>query len=369
VRIGIDVRKLHDYGIGTYINNLIIELAKLDNTNDYLLLCRQNDDQYINSLANNFHSVPLRSANYSISEQISIPYSLAFNSINLFHAPHYVLPALTPCRSIVTIHDCIHLKFPEYLPSKLAALYAWSQLWIAVRRARAIITVSEHSKDDIAALFNVHPEKITVIPNAVNNRYKAKLTSEHLAAIKQQCQLERPFIMYSGNIKPHKNIAKLIEAFKQVRLAGHDDITLVIVGSHGAERDRLQKLVQRLNLQEHVRFLGFQTEDLLAGLYQLAELFVLPSLYEGFGLCPLEAMASGTPVVASNVAALPEVLGEAALFVNPRDAGSIADGITTVLDNNSLRSDLIEKGRTRAEAFSWQRTARQIHRIYERIGV
>ena len=369
MRIAIDARKLHDYGIGTYINNIVIELAQLDEANDYVFLCRQEDCEYINSLADNFQSIPQRSAHYSISEQLSIPISLTFNSIDLFHAPHYVLPALTPCRSIVTIHDCIHLKFPQYLPNRIASLYAWSQLWIAVKRAQAIITVSEHSKNDIAELLNVPREKISVIPNAISNRFATKLANEFLAGIKKRLQLERPFIMYSGNIKPHKNITTLINAFKQVQLRGHNDIELLIVGHHGADRAPLEKQVQQLGLQERVRFLGIQSEEHLAGLYQLAELFVLPSLYEGFGLSPLEAMASGTPVVASNVASLPEVLGKAAFFVDPRDAGSIADGITAILDNEVLRSDLIAKGRSRAQTFSWRRTAQQIYRVYNQIGV
>ena len=369
MRIAIDARKLHDYGIGTYITNVIIELAQLDETNEYIFLCRQDDCQYINSLADNFHSVPQRSANYSISEQLSIPINLTFNSIDLFHAPHYVLPVLTPCRSIVTIHDCIHLKFPQYLPNRIASMYAWSQLWIAVKRAQAIITVSEHSKNDIAELLNVPKEKISVIPNAVSKRFTTKPTNELLTVTKESLRLERPFIMYSGNVKPHKNISTLIDAFKLVQSRNHSEIELLIVGSHGTDRTPLEDQVQQLDLQKHVRFLGFQSEDRLAGLYQLAEIFVLPSLYEGFGLGPLEAMASGTPVVASNVASLPEVLGKAALFIDPRDAGSIANGITAILDDDLLRSDLIEKGRNRAQAFSWKRTAQQIHRIYEQIGV
>ena len=175
MRVAIDIRKLHDYGIGTYVRNLIRELARLDDTTEYVLLCRQADLKQVSSLGGNFTGLVQSSSNYSVAEQISVPASLWRKGATLFHTPHYVLPLLTPCRSIVTIHDCIHLKFPQYLPSRIAYAYAWTNLWTATHRAQRIITVSEFSKKDIVRYFDIPEDKITVIPNAIDERFKLSL--------------------------------------------------------------------------------------------------------------------------------------------------------------------------------------------------
>ena len=173
--------------------------------------------------------------------------------------------------------------------------------------------------------------------------------------------------MYAGNVKPHKNLERLIDAFVTVRQRGFDDLGLLLSGSEVSRYAMLRRAVHRYNLHKHVRFLGYQTVETLAVLYRLAEVFVFPSLYEGFGLSPLEAIASGTPVVASNVSSLPEVLGDAAVLVDPLEAGSIADGITRVLEDDGLRADLRRKGLARAGRFSWERSVTQVRRIYEEI--
>ena len=287
---------------------------------------------------------------------------------HLFHTPHFVLPVLTPCRSIVTIHDCIHLLFPEYLRNRMAHVYARAMLWTTVHRASRVLTVSEASKKDILRFFGVPEQRVTVIYNAIDERFYDDPREEEIVRVRERYQLHDRFLMYAGNVKPHKNLERLIDAFVVVRQSGFDDLKLLITGSEISRYATLRRAVHRYNLHKHVRFLGFQSETTLAVLYRLADVFVFPSLYEGFGLPPLEAMASGTPVVVSNVSSLPEVVGDAGIQVNPYDAGAIADGIRQVLTDSALREELITKGLARARSFSWQESITRVRQIYQEVA-
>ena len=368
MRIAIDVRKLHDFGVGTYVRNLVHWLARLDRETEFVLLCRREDCEAIEQLGPNFRPMPDRSASYSVAEQFTVPLDLARVRPDLFHAPHYVLPALTPCRSIVTIHDCIHLRFPEYLPGRLAHLYARIFFRVAAKRSARILTVSEASKRDILRFCPVPAEKVTVIFNAIDDRFFEPPGPAEMTRVRERYQLERPFLLYSGNVKPHKNLERLIDAFARLRGDGGDDIMLLITGAEISRYAELRRAVHRFNLHKHVRFLGFQSAERLAILYRLADAFVFPSLYEGFGLPPLEAMASGTPVLTSNVSSLPEVVGDAALLIDPYEPAAIADGMRRILSDQALRATLIARGLERAAQFSWEDSVRRVLRIYHDVG-
>lgn len=366
MRIAIDARKLHDYGIGTYIRNLLRQLARIDTTTEYVLLCRGDDVASLAGLGANFRAVPVDSRPYSVGEQFRVPMCLRREAVDLFHAPHYVLPPLSRRRSIVTIHDCIHLMFPQYLPSRAAYYYARTFLWNAARQADRILTVSHASKRDILRFLRVPEERVTVIYNAIDERFWVEPPADEVARVRERYQLERPFVLYAGNIKPHKNLERLIDAFHQVRLRGHD-LTLLIIGDEISKYTTLRRAVHRYQLHKYVRFFGFVPDQTLAILYRLAGVFVFPSLYEGFGLPPLEAMASGTPVITSNVSSLPEVVGDAAILIDPYDAGAIADALCRVSEDADLRADLSARGLARAREFSWERSVRQIHDIYDEV--
>ena len=368
MRIGIDARKLHDFGIGTYIRNLLRQLARLDRETEFVVFCRPDDREALTSLGENFRPVPERSANYSVAEQLSIPLALRREGITLFHAPHYVLPPLVRCRSVVTIHDCIHLMFPQYLPSRLALQYARTSIALAARRAARVMTVSESSKRDILRFVDVKPEKIDVIYNAYDERFTIEPREEDVVRVRERYQLHDEFVLYAGNVKPHKNLERLIEAFDLVRKRGLDHLKLVMIGDDISKYTALRRAVHQHQLHKYVRFLGYLPEETLAVMYRLAGVFVFPSLYEGFGLPPLEAMASGTPVVTSNVSSLPEVAGDAAVLVDPYDALSIADGIHRVLTDETLRRDLRKKGVARAGMFSWEASVRRVHKIYLQVA-
>ncbi|HOG30434.1 MAG TPA: glycosyltransferase family 1 protein [Vicinamibacterales bacterium] len=364
MRIAIDVRKLHDFGIGTYVRNLLKYLALLDQDTEYFPLCRPQDAEALAALGPNFKPVPVASKPYSVSEQIVLPARLVPRRVDLLHEPHYVLPPLVPCRAVVTVHDCIHLMFPQYLPNRMAYAYARGSLWAATRRAERIFTVSETSKADILRYCDVPADRIVVVYNAIDDRFSVAPSDEAIRRARERYQLDGPFALYVGNIKPHKNIERLVDAFALVRRDGFERIELLIIGDRISKFPRLRRAVDRHKLHKHVRFLGFVPDDTLAALYRLATLFVFPSLYEGFGLPPLEAMASGTPVVTSNRSSLPEVVGDAAVLVDPYSAPSIAEGIRRVLADASLRRALSERGLARARQFSWEASVRRVHDVY-----
>ncbi len=366
MRIAIDARKLRDYGIGTYVRNLLRHLSRLDSQTEYVLLCRADDIGVVEELGENFRPIPEVARPYSMSEQVRVPLDLRREGIDLFHAPHYVLPALTPCKSVVTIHDCIHLRFPQYLPNRLAYAYARSSLWIATHRSNRVLTVSEASKRDILRYFSIPEAKIDVIYNAIDERFGETPTPDEIARVRERYQLNAPYVLYAGNIKPHKNLERLIEAFHTLRQDSDLEHVklLIIIGDEISKYASLRRAVHKYKLHKHVRFFGFVPDKTLAVLYRLARVFVFPSLYEGFGLPPLEAMASGTPVITSNVSSLPEVVGDAALLIDPLDPRAIADAMRKVLMDSDLRETLRQKGFERVREFSWERSVRRVREIY-----
>jgi glycosyltransferase involved in cell wall biosynthesis len=368
MRVAIDARKLHDFGIGTYIRNLLRHLARIDHDTEYVLLCGEADLGVAAQLGPNFRSVLEPSPNYSIREQIHVPWVLRRERPDLYHAPHYVLPAAINCNSVVTIHDCIHLMFPQYLPNRMAYAYARAQMWVAAHRSDCILTVSDASKRDILHLFNIPPEKIVVVYNAIDAHFSVTPAPDAVSRVRERYQLDHRFVLYVGNIKPHKNLVRLIEAFNELRTGDLEDVKLLIIGDEISKLPALRHAVHRHKLHKHVRFLGYVPDDQLAVLYRLAAVFVFPSLYEGFGLPPLEAMASGTPVVASNVSSLPEVVGDAAVLVDPHDIDSIVDGLRCVLTNPTRADDMRRKGLERSREFSWERSVARTLEVYKRIG-
>jgi glycosyltransferase involved in cell wall biosynthesis len=364
VRIAIDARKLHDYGIGTYVRNLLRQLARVDQTSEYVLLCRPQDVGVAAQLGPNFRAVASTAPPYSVREQLAIPALVRRERADLFHTPHYVLPPLVGRPTVVTIHDCIHLMFPQYLPNRFAHAYARAFMWSAAQRSERILTVSEASKRDILRFFSVPEEKIHVIYNAIDERFGIAPPDDEVVRVRERYQLFDQFLLYAGTIKPHKNLERLIQAFFQLRHEGFDHLKLLIIGDEISKYPALRRTVHRCKLHKHVRFLGFVPDQTLAILYRLAAAFVFPSLYEGFGLPPLEAMASGTPVVTSNISSLPEVVGDAAVLIDPYDPAAIAQGVRQVLTSPTLRDDLVRRGLARARAFSWEESVRRTRAVY-----
>ena len=366
-RVGIDARKIRDFGIGTYIRNILVELHRHDAETPYVVLSRNRDLHTIRDLVPRFQVVVEDAEPYSLSEQVRIPWRLRREGVTLVHEPHYVLPPLTTCRAVVTIHDCIHLMFPQYLPNRLAHLYARSFMWTATHQAARILTVSEASKRDILRFFAIPEKKVRVIYNAIDERFLTPPDEATTERVRQRYQLDHPFVLYVGNIKPHKNIERIIDAFGRARPDGPSGLKLVIIGDEVSKYPSLRQMVHRHKLDKHVRFLGFQPQETLASFYRLAGAFVFPSLYEGFGLPPLEAMACGTPVITSNVSSLPEVAGDAALLVDPYDVDALARAIVRIFTDPQLRDKLVARGFTRARQFSWADSVSAIRAVYKQV--
>jgi len=366
MKIAIDVRKWRDYGIGTYVRNLVRHLARLDHETTYFLFCGSNDAPVLRDLAANFVPVVDDSAGYGLSEHVTIPLKLRRLGVDLLHAPHYVLPVFCPTRHVVTIHDCIHLLFPQYLPSRAALQYARFMMGRAVRRSALVFTVSEASRADILRFYpDAAPERIRVVPNAIDTDLLRDPGPEEMERVRERYQIRERFVLFAGNIKPHKNLDRLVRAFGQLKQRpGLKDIKLILIGDEVGSYGSLRRRVEGEGVRADVRFFGFVPERTLAALYRMASVFAFPSLYEGFGLPPLEAMACGTPVVTSRISSLPEVVGDAAVLVDPYSVEDIAQGLARALSDEALRATLREKGLVRSAAFSWERSVRAIHEGY-----
>jgi glycosyltransferase involved in cell wall biosynthesis len=368
MRIAIDVRKINDFGIGTYLRNLVRHLPRFDSRNDYHLICYPQDCDLLESLSPTFHLCPTSSANYSFSEHVSIPLALRQIRADLFHAPHYVLPFYTPCPVVVTVHDVIHLLFPQYLPSRFASYYARVMIGRSLAKAKLVMTVSKASKRDLLGFFDVDESKILVIPNGLDPTMASELGPEEIERVRRRFQLTGRNALFVGNIKPHKNVERLIAAFARLREDEQfSDLTLIVVGDEISKYPALRRAVERHRIRSQVRFFGFVPEMTLVALYRAADLFVFPSLYEGFGFPPLEAMANGTPVVTSKISSLPEVVGDAAITVDPYNVDEIADAMKTILTDAALRDRLVASGRERARLFSWETAVAQIHGAYMQV--
>jgi glycosyltransferase involved in cell wall biosynthesis len=366
VKIAIDVRKWRDFGIGTYVRNLVRHLARLDDKTTYFLFCHDADEATLRDLAENFVPVVDRSPGYGLREHLSIPLKLRRLGAQLLHSPHYVRPLLCTIPSVVTIHDCIHLLFPQYLPNRMAWRYARYMMGSAIRHSAVVFTVSEASRSDILRFYPwADPAKVHVVPNAIDTELLQDPGEEEMERVRERYQLRGRFVLFAGNVKPHKNLERLIRAFAQVReRSGNEDLQLLLIGDDVSRYGSLRRAVEATRLRQDVRFFGFVPPSTLAALYRMASVFAFPSLYEGFGLPPLEAMSCGTPVVTSRMAALNEVVDDAAVLVDAYNVDEISAGISRVLDDADLRSELVQKGLARARKFSWERSVRAIHAGY-----
>jgi glycosyltransferase involved in cell wall biosynthesis len=312
--------------------------------------------------AANFRTLIWASPKYSWHELVALPLLLRREGADLLHSPHYVLPPRCPCPAVVTIHDLIHLRFPEHLATPLHQVYARMMLGLAVRRARRIITVSEHSRRDIVRLLGAAEDRVQVVPNGVDPRFRPVQDEARLDAVRRRYELPKRFVLSVGNINPHKNVLGLLQAFE--RVGSQEDLDLVLVGESVRQDGKVQGVRAAIARARRVRHIPRVPHEELPAFYTLAEMFVTPSLYEGFGLTPLEAMACGAPLVAGRTSSLPEVLGDAPVWVDPTQPESIAAGLLRMAGDEALRKRCIASGLARAQAFSWRRAAEQTLEVY-----
>lgn len=372
MRVAFDIRKLNDFGIGTYIHNLILNLSALDQTDHFLLIAYPEEKEEFLALPDNFSFLCDHTRGASLWNQWRLARDLRQNRVELLHTPHYQVPSFLPCKSVITIHDCVHILFPNYAPSRAVYEKSRQSTRRAIQNSSHILTVSETTRRDLMRLFHIPECKVTVVYNAIDERSVRDTNPDEQKRLLERYQIQDPFLLYAGNIRPHKNIARLIEAFSVLKSEIRSDdvwknLKLLIIGDELSKHQVLRRTVARSGVQHDVRFLGFVPSDTLKVFYQSAQMFVFPSLYEGFGLPPLEAMANGTPVLTSNISSLPEVMGEAALMVNPENVFEIAREMKHLLYDNSLRQDLIKKGILQAQKYSWRKAAELVLDIYRKV--
>lgn len=372
MRIAFDIRRSGDYGIGTYIRNLVLQFSSLDHQNFFYLIAHSGQPKEFNPLPPNFSFILDPTADNGFWNDLVLPRLLQKHGVELLHTPHYRCPRFLRCCSVITMHDCVHILFPNSAGSKSESRRSRKRTRRSVRTCSHIITVSEATRRDVERLFQVPREKLTVIHNAIDERMTVKTKNVEEKKILERYQVDGPFLLYAGNIQPHKNIVRVIEAFAVLKSEIQTDqawhrLKLFIIGDDLSKYQLLRRTVILGGIQNDVRFLGFVPYETLRVFYRSAQIFVFPSLYEGFGLPPLEAMANGTPVLTSNVSSLPEVLGKAALLVNPENVFEISKGLKHLLFDLSLRNDLREKGFQQVRKYSWRKSAKLSLQTYERV--
>jgi glycosyltransferase involved in cell wall biosynthesis len=300
-----------------------------------------------------------------LSSLLRWPMDATFGASDIFHSTNHLLAHFGRAKTVFTLHDLIFLHYPEFhLPTNRWFLTLAMPRFL--RAADAIVTPSECSRQDAIKFYNLPPDKITVIYEGAAPHFHPTADPTDLARVKAAYHLPDEFILHVGTIEPRKNLARLLEAFQPL-LADHPDLHVVLIGKKGWLYDDFFRRLQELGLTERVIFPGYIAGEDLPAVYQLARLLAYPSLYEGFGLPPLEAMACGTPVVCSNAASLPEVVGEGGLLVEPTDTAALSQAIGRVLADDSLHAELSRRALAQAARFSWDTAGEQLTALYARL--
>ena len=374
VKIAIDIRRMTEFGVGTYIRNVVRTLGRLDRENTYLLIGSPAKVEEIGALPSNFQTVPLVAPDRSVQGYREFRKALNGLSCDLVHIPNlFSVPRGLPCPYVMTVHDTL-----EHMSRARGRGGLWRSFHFQLTKrvlagAARIFAVSNFTRNEIEKLFEISPDRVEVVYNAIDERFlHGHATAAERNLIARRYQVTYPFLLYAGRISPHKNVVRMIEAFSALKTdlerdQAYPDLKLIIIGDDLSGNPDLRRTVVRSGVQHDVRFLGFVPIEVLRIFYDEAKIFVFPSLYEGFGLPPLEAMAHGTPVVTSNVSSLPEVVGNAAVLVNPENVFEIMRALHRVLMDQALRDRMKERGYEQAARFSWETSVRRILEAYSQI--
>jgi len=374
VKIAIDIRRMTEFGVGTYIRNVVRTLGRLDHENEFLLIGAPAKVEEIGALPPNFQTVPLLAPERSVQGYREFRAALKRLDCDLVHIPNlFSVPRFLPCPYVMTVHDMLeHMSRAREQSNFLRSLYFQMTKRVLAGAAR-IFAVSNFTRNEIEKLFEIPSDRVEVVYNAIDERFlRGHASAADRDLIARRYQVTYPFLLYAGRISPHKNVVRMIEAFSALKTElerdqAYPDLKLIIIGDDLSGNPDLRRTVVRSGVQNDVRFLGFIPIEVLRIFYDAAKIFVFPSLYEGFGLPPLEAMVHGTPVVTSNVSSLPEVVGNAAVLVNPENVFEIMRALHRVLMDQSLRDRMKERGYQQAAKFSWETSVRRILEAYGQI--
>jgi glycosyltransferase involved in cell wall biosynthesis len=369
MRIAIDARGINLYtgtGIGTYTENVLKNLINIDTTNDYHIFWSGNNYESIKK--DNCKIIMTSRKHQRFFEDHYFPENISREKIDIYHIPQNGIgfSEEISCKKIITIHDLIPYIMPETV-GRGYLLKFLKEMPLVIENSDGIITVSEFSKQDILKFFPIDEKKIFVTPLAADKKYVPLEKAYCRDFLKNAYNLTHPFILYLGGFSERKNVSSALIAFSKVYKDLDKKYNLVIVGGYKDSSQRLVKLASELGIDSHVVFTGFVPEEHLPIFYNCCDTFIYPSFYEGFGLPPLEAMNCGTPVIASNLTSIPEVVGDGGILINPYDIAEISSAIGNLLSNEKLKEDLSYRGLKRAKNFSWQNTAQDTLNVYENI--
>jgi glycosyltransferase involved in cell wall biosynthesis len=375
VKVAIDIRRVADFGVGTYIRNIIRALGRLDQHNEYVLIGSPEKAEEIGPLPPNFSAVPLLQRDTQFRGYFEFRSLLRRLRCDLLHVPHlFWLPRALPCPYVITVHDVLeHMSRAREKSGLRRSMHFHLTRRVLLGAAR-IFAVSQFTKSELEKLFGISPQQIEVVYNAIDERFLHGHANEaDRDIIAQRYQVTYPFVLYAGRISPHKNLVRIIEAFSALKATlakeqKYPDLKLIIIGDELSKHPDLRRTVIKSGVQHDVRFLGFVPIEVLRIFYDSAKVFIFPSLYEGFGLPPLEAMVHGTPVVTSNTSSLPEVVGNAAVLVNPENVFEIMRAIRRVLLDQGLRERMKMRSYQQSQRFSWESSARRVLQIYAEVA-
>jgi glycosyltransferase involved in cell wall biosynthesis len=353
-------------GINWYIYNLLQHLPRDAGQYRYTAFLSERRFSPEPPLAVHLSRLPTVRAPVRIFwEQAIQPLALQQAGVNLLHAMAFVSPLVLPCPTVVTVYDLSFLRFPKSF-RPLNRLYLRAFTGWSVRRAQRVIAISESTRQDVIRFLDKPAEQVDVVYCGVDGRFRPQDPAVAVAFRREKGLPER-FILFLGTLEPRKNVISLLKAYARLVAGDGSSVpALVVAGGKGWYYTEMFAAVERLGLADRVIFPGYVPEEEKPLWYDAAELFVYPSLFEGFGLPPLEAMACGTPVIVSDTSSLPEVVGDSGVTVPPTDTAALADAIATMLGDPAIRADWQHRGLDRAARFSWRETARKTARVYER---
>ena len=364
-----------EFGVGTYIRNVVRTLARLDRDSKYFLVGSPAKVAECGALPPNFHTVALDGGDDTLKGNLAFRAIVKRLGCDVVHVPHlYWIPRGLSCPYVLTVHDLLEHMYGSRNSSSLRRNLHYYLTRRVLRKAARVIAVSQFTRNEIEKLLAIPDDRIEVVYNAIDERFLRGHASEaDRELIAQRYLVNYPFILYAGAIRPHKNVVRIIEAFSALKSELQKeqqlpDLKLIIIGDDLSSHPRLRRTVVRSGVQHDVRFLGFVPIEVLRIFYDVAKVFVFPSLYEGFGLPPLEAMAHGTPVVTSNTSSLPEVAGNAALLVNPENVFEIRRALQRALLDPVLRERMKQRGYEQAQRFSWTNSVARILEIYREVA-
>jgi glycosyltransferase involved in cell wall biosynthesis len=375
VKVGVDIRRATEFGVGTYTRNIVRALSRIDHSNEYFLIGSPQTAAEIGDLPANFTSIALLELDDTTKGHFEFRATVKRRGCDVVHIPQlFWVPRNLPCPYVITVHDVVEHMYRAHDRSSLRRSLHFQLTRHVLKKAGRILAVSKFTKSEIEKLFGIAGRHIEVVYNAIDERFlRGHATEADQQVLEERYLVTYPFLLYAGRISPHKNLVRIIQAFAALKAelekqAKYPDLKLIIIGDELSKHPDLRRTAIRSGVQNDVRFMGFVPIEMLRLFYDAAKVFVFPSLFEGFGLQPLEAMAHGTPVVTSNTSSLPEVIGQAAVLVNPENVFEIMRALHRVLLDQSVRDKIRERGYEQVKKYSWDASAQRILEVYEEIA-